>query len=252
MPRTLDMFAAEADGLRELEAAGGHPRAASHRQRHARQPGVPGAGMAATWTGAAAAADLGRRLAQLHRTTPARLRLAARQHHRQHPAAQSRRCRIGSSSIARAAPRAPSSTWPRGNGAPARLHRPAANACWSCLAFFPGYRPIPSLLHGDLWGGNSRLRRGEPVLFDPAVYYGDREADLAMTELFGGFPAEFYAAYREAWPLDPGLRHPQGTSTTSTTCSTTSTCSAAATPGRPSHDRTRCWRNPGFDGDSSN
>ncbi|MDP1704115.1 MAG: fructosamine kinase family protein, partial [Sulfurimicrobium sp.] len=43
-----------------------------------------------------------------------------------------------------------------------------------------------------------------PVVFDPAVYYGDRETDLAMSELFGGFPARFYAAYREAYPLDPG------------------------------------------------
>ena len=42
------------------------------------------------------------------------------------------------------------------------------------------------------------------MVFDPAVYYGDREADLAMTELFGGFGSDFYAAYREAWPLDPG------------------------------------------------
>ena len=71
-------------------------------------------------------------------------------------------------------------------------------------AFFSDYRPMPSLLHGDLWGGNYAFAQGEPVLFDPAVYYGDREADLAMTELFGGFPADFYAAYREAWPLDPG------------------------------------------------
>jgi protein-ribulosamine 3-kinase len=64
---------------------------------------------------------------------------------------------------------------------------------------------VPSLLHGDLWGGNYATdEEGAPVIFDPAVYYGDREADLAMTELFGGFPEEFYAAYREAWPLDGG------------------------------------------------
>jgi fructosamine-3-kinase len=65
--------------------------------------------------------------------------------------------------------------------------------------------PAPSLLHGDLWGGNiGYAEGGEPVVYDPAVYYGDREADVAMTELFGGFGADFYAAYREAWPLDPG------------------------------------------------
>ena len=73
--------------------------------------------------------------------------------------------------------------------------------------FFAGYVPPPSLLHGDLWGGNyAFVRTGEPVIFDPAVYYGDRETDLAMTELFGGFPSAFYEAYREAFPLDEGYR----------------------------------------------
>ena len=73
--------------------------------------------------------------------------------------------------------------------------------------FFASYQPLPSLLHGDLWGGNHAvLRDGTPVIFDPAVYFGDREADLAMTELFGGFGEGFYAAYQEAWPLDSGYR----------------------------------------------
>jgi fructosamine-3-kinase len=68
-----------------------------------------------------------------------------------------------------------------------------------------GHRPSPSLLHGDLWGGNvAGLTDGTPVVFDPAVYYGDREADVAMSELFGGFAPAFYAAYDEAWPLDAG------------------------------------------------
>jgi fructosamine-3-kinase len=67
------------------------------------------------------------------------------------------------------------------------------------------HAPSPSLLHGDLWSGNLAFDAdGAPVIFDPATYYGDREADLAMTELFGGFGQEFYAAYREAWPLDSG------------------------------------------------
>jgi len=71
--------------------------------------------------------------------------------------------------------------------------------------FFESYRPAASLLHGDLWGGNqSALPDGTPVIFDPAVYYGDRETDIAMTELFGGFSARFYSAYREAWPLADG------------------------------------------------
>ncbi len=72
-------------------------------------------------------------------------------------------------------------------------------------ALLAGHQPRPSLLHGDLWSGNAgRLQDGTPVVFDPAVYFGDREADLAMTELFGGFGPDFHAAYREAWPLDPG------------------------------------------------
>lgn len=66
------------------------------------------------------------------------------------------------------------------------------------------HRPAPSLLHGDLWSGNAGFTHEGPVVFDPAVYYGDRETDVAMTELFGGFPREFYQAYDEAWPLDAG------------------------------------------------
>jgi fructosamine-3-kinase len=64
--------------------------------------------------------------------------------------------------------------------------------------------PEPSLLHGDLWGGNWAVDdRGAPVVFDPAVYFGDRVADIAMTRLFGGFGARFQAAYEAAWPLPP-------------------------------------------------
>ena len=63
----------------------------------------------------------------------------------------------------------------------------------------------PSLLHGDLWSGNYITGPdGRAWLIDPAAYVGHREADLAMTELFGGYPAAFYDAYREAWPLQPG------------------------------------------------
>lgn len=65
--------------------------------------------------------------------------------------------------------------------------------------------PPASILHGDLWSGNFMVTvDGRAALIDPAVYYGDRETDLAMTELFGGFDARFYAAYRAAWPLAPG------------------------------------------------
>ena len=66
----------------------------------------------------------------------------------------------------------------------------------------------PALLHGDLWHGNFICRAdGRAVLLDPAVYYGHREADLAMTRLFGGFPEEFYGGYEKEYPLHPGWQH---------------------------------------------
>ncbi len=73
--------------------------------------------------------------------------------------------------------------------------------------FFTNYRPAPSLLHGDLWSGNYGIdAQDNPVVFDPAIYYGDRETDLAMTELFGGFSENFYHAYRDAYPLDTDFK----------------------------------------------
>jgi len=91
------------------------------------------------------------------------------------------------------------------NGHGGRLQQRGA-VLLDCLPeFFRSYSPIPALLHGDLWGGNRRADgQGQPVIFDPAVYYGDREADVAMTRLFGGYGREFYAAYDAAWTLDPG------------------------------------------------
>jgi len=71
--------------------------------------------------------------------------------------------------------------------------------------FFAGYEVAPALLHGDLWSGNwAATAEGSPYVFDPAVYFGDREMDLAMTRMFGGFGEDFYAAYERAWPLDRG------------------------------------------------
>jgi len=91
------------------------------------------------------------------------------------------------------------------NGDPGRL-RPQADELLERLeGLFTDYQPVPALLHGDLWGGNWAVAAGgEPVIFDPAVYYGDREADLAMTRLFGGFGPGFYAAYAAAWAVDAG------------------------------------------------
>ena len=72
-------------------------------------------------------------------------------------------------------------------------------------ALLAGHDLRPSLLHGDLWSGNAAYTHsGEPVIYDPAVYFGDREADLAMSELFGGFGAGFYRAYDAVWPREAG------------------------------------------------
>jgi protein-ribulosamine 3-kinase len=99
----------------------------------------------------------------------------------------------------------PQLTMAERNGASANLIGHGHQLCERVDEFFRDYLPLPSLLHGDLWGGNwGADTNAEPVLFDPAVYFGDRETDLAMTRLFGGFGAAFYAAYRAAWPLDAG------------------------------------------------
>lgn len=91
------------------------------------------------------------------------------------------------------------------HGFSGRLQRDGERLVDLLPGLFTNYSPEPSLLHGDLWSGNFAAdERGEPVIFDPAVYFGDRETDLAMTELFGGFPAAFYDAYRDAWPLENG------------------------------------------------
>lgn len=93
------------------------------------------------------------------------------------------------------------------NGYSGNLQRKGEKLMEKIPAFFSGYRPHPSLLHGDLWGGNASAdREGNPVMYDPACYYGDREADIAMTELFGGFGADFYAAYHAEYSLDAGYK----------------------------------------------
>jgi fructosamine-3-kinase len=90
----------------------------------------------------------------------------------------------------------------RGNGLPFERADALLEQIDSLLE---GHRPVASLLHGDLWSGNADfLEDGTPVIYDPASYYGDREADLAFSEFFGGFHRDFYRAYEAAWPLKPG------------------------------------------------
>ena len=93
----------------------------------------------------------------------------------------------------------------KGNGMPLPILEKGLRLQQHIPVFFTDYNPYPSLLHGDLWGGNMGSdKQGKPVIFDPAIYYGDRETDLAMTELFGGFSAEFYQAYNSILPVDSG------------------------------------------------
>lgn len=199
--RRLAMFEAEAEGLAEILASGAI---------RAPRPVCTGVDGGEAWLvleyldmgGRGSGAELGRRLADLHRHTGERFGW-----HRDNT--------IGSTPQVNT----PAEDWVEfyrerrlrqqfelaaRNGAPRRLLERAERLLKGLAGLFAGYRPVPSLLHGDLWGGNYGYAQGEPVIFDPAVYYGDREADLAMTELFGGFPADFYAAYREVWPLDSG------------------------------------------------
>lgn len=198
------MFAAEADGLRALRDAGA-----------VRVPGVVTTGededsawLVLEWLD----------LAPLDTRSAARLGTALAAQHRlpQKKFGWGRDNFIGSSPQ----PNAWSDDWLafwRSNRLHAQLRLAAHNRLPSrmigrgerlladCEAFFRNYAPAKSLLHGDLWGGNAAaLADGTPAVFDPAVYVGDREADVAMTELFGGFPKEFLAAYRDAWALDDG------------------------------------------------
>lgn len=92
------------------------------------------------------------------------------------------------------------------NGFTGTLQAQGAQLLKRLPVFFDTYKPQAALLHGDLWGGNWACCGADPVIFDPAVYYGDRESDIAMTRLFGGFGAAFYEAYEASAPLAPGHR----------------------------------------------
>lgn len=99
----------------------------------------------------------------------------------------------------------PQFTLARANGFTGEIQQRGERLINRLGALFLDYHPQPALLHGDLWHGNAGVTEsGEPVVFDPAVHYGDSESDLAMSELFGGFPTVFYATYRKAAALDVG------------------------------------------------
>jgi fructosamine-3-kinase len=196
------MFEAEADGLRALAACGA-----------IRVPRVVASGVAAGQSflvleyldldGSGDGRALGRALAQMHRCRGPRFGWPRDNYI---GATEQRNAPAGDWAAFYAARRlVPQLEWARARGCGRRLYDEGMELAQQAGAFFTGYSPQPSLLHGDLWGGNADyLADGTPVIFDPAVYWGDREADLAMTELFGGFGAGFMSAYREAWPVDSG------------------------------------------------
>jgi len=196
------MLEAEAEGLREL-AKSGAIRVPS--------PVATGAAEGAAFlvlewldlAGGGRDAALGRALAALHRATAPRFGW-----HRDNTIGTTPQANAWSDdwvAFLRDRRLAPQLALAARNGPGGALQRDGERLLAALPVLLRGHVPAPSLLHGDLWSGNAaRLAGGEPVIFDPAVHYGDREADLAMTELFGGFGADFYAAYREAWPLDAG------------------------------------------------
>lgn len=91
-----------------------------------------------------------------------------------------------------------------GNGYASAL-KPVMDDLHSCTQQLLVHQPEPALLHGDLWSGNQAwLADGRPTVFDPAPYFGDRETDLAMMRLFGGFSRAVFDSYEKHWPLPPG------------------------------------------------
>ncbi len=200
-----DMLAGEAEGLQELASAGAIrvPRVFACGEND----GV--AFLATEWLDLGRAtrgadAELGTRLAALHRTTAGRYGW-----HRDNtcgPTPQRNPWSDDWVAFYRDHRLAFQLDLAARNGYGGALQSHGARLLERLDRFFEGYTPEASLLHGDLWGGNWGCCDGEPVIFDPAVYYGDRESDLAMTRLFGGFGRAFYTAYEDAWPLAPGYR----------------------------------------------
>ena len=200
------MFAAEFDALRELRDAG----AVRVPEPLARGVGGDLAWLALEWLelepGSAAAGErLGERLAALHRHTAQRF--GWRRDTTIGTTPQPNGWLADWTGFWRERRLGPQLRLAAVNGHEGALGERGGRLLEALPRLFDGHTPAPSLLHGDLWGGNWAMTRGdEPVIFDPAVYYGDRECDLAMSELFGGFPREFRAAYEAAWPLAPGYR----------------------------------------------
>lgn len=200
-------FAAEAAGLDALREAGSPlvvPAVHAVRAATADSPGAllldwvePGKPTADFWT------RFGQDLAALHRHTADQYGFAEDNFIGRLP--QRNTLHATWPAFVRAERLGPQVTWARERGRWQRAWDTPYEALLDRLDALLPARPPASILHGDLWGGNFLVTTdGSAALVDPAAYHGHREADLAMTELFGGFDERFYAAYRAAWPLEPG------------------------------------------------
>jgi len=197
----LDNFAAEADGLAALSAAGARVPAPLCRGQAGEEAFLVLEYLQMRGTGDYAA--LGRSLAAVHSVHSETFGWRRNNYIGRTP--QINRCSPSWTDFWREARLGPQLDLARKNGFGKNLLRKGEQLAGAVAGLLSEHAPAASLLHGDLWGGNAGfLADGTPVLFDPAVYWGDREADLAMTELFGGFPQAFYSAYRETAPLAQG------------------------------------------------
>jgi len=189
-PARADAFAAEADGLEALRPHIRVPRVLERGWKDGRayiRLEFLQLGKSGNWS------DLGRMLANLHRQAGPRFGWARDNYIGRSPQ-QNGWC-DGWIEFWVTRRMEPQISWAREKG---------FDVSMPSMRLLENHKPRPSLLHGDLWSGNAGFTAEGPVIFDPAVYYGDRETDLAMSELFGGFPREFYRAYDEAFPLEPG------------------------------------------------
>ncbi len=200
-------FAAEAAGLRALREAGSPlvvPEVVAVEAEAGNRPGF----LLMQWIetgrrGVGFWEDFGRDLAALHRRTAGRYGFDGDNFIGRAP--QRNRWADAWPTFFRACRLAPQVATARKQGRWQRAWDAPLDALYRRLDDLLPPHPPASLLHGDLWSGNVlATRAGRAALVDPAAYYGHREADLAMTELFGGFAPAFYAAYRAAWPLETG------------------------------------------------
>jgi len=204
---SADMIVCEADGLRALA-----------KTRTVRVPAVAASGSSGPWAflvtewldmAGPADARLGAALAQLHRApTPHGPRGERYGWHRDNWIGATPQANAWSddwTTFFRDRRLAPQLALAKANGFGDELGADGERLLVAVPALLRGHAPVASLVHGDLWGGNAAtLRDGEGAAFDPAAYVGDREVDVAMSELFAGFDAGFRAAYEARWPLDAG------------------------------------------------